>query len=127
MGKISGLLIPGAHVLQHVAEMLSQDYFLVRAIRDGRPLVARPRSSTAASATPETQPTAFLLLFREKTDAMSYLNTHAGNLAQHFRVESVKRTQIRDILHRWNYRGVGLVEDPLVPQIEFLVQNISPM
>ncbi|MGB3491490.1 MAG: hypothetical protein WBA57_02095 [Elainellaceae cyanobacterium] len=111
--------------------MLSQAYFLVRAIRDGRPLVARPRSSSSSSssssASPETQPTAFLLLFQEKTDAMSYLNTHAGNLAQHFRIEPVNQTQIPDILHRWNYRGIGLVEDSLVPQIEFLVQNVRPM
>lgn len=106
--------------------MLSQAYFIVRAIRDGRPLVARPRSSSSSSP-PETQPTAFLLLFREKPEAMSYLNTHAGNLAQHFRIEPVKRTQIPAILNRWNYRGVGLVEDPLVPQIDFLVHNISSM
>lgn len=104
--------------------MLSQAYFLIRSIRDGRPLVARPRTSSPSSSSSESQPEAFLLLFQEKTDAMSYLNAHAGDLSRHFGIESVNRTQLPNILSRWNYRGIGLVDDPLVPKIEFLVQNV---
>lgn len=93
--------------------MLSQIYYLILSRADGRYLVARPGSH--ADSTGVT----YLLMFREHFDALSYLNTHGGNVADRFAVESVSGTQLKGLLQRWGFTGVGIVQDPLVPQIEF--------
>jgi hypothetical protein len=90
--------------------MLSQVYYLVRSKADGSYLAARPNSEGLG----------YLLLFREHFDALSYLNTHAGELASRFSVESLPGTQLGSLLKRWGFSGVGIVNDPLIPNIEFL-------
>ncbi len=94
--------------------MLSETYYLIRSKADGRYLAARPNEDDAAT---------FVLLFRENFDALSYLNTHAGDLADRLGVETISGTQIKTVLQRWSFNGIGMVTDPLLPKIEFLVQN----
>lgn len=94
--------------------MFSQTYYLILARADGRYLVARPKAS------PDSTQADYLLMFRENYDALSYLNTHGSDVADRFAVESVSGTQLKGLLDRWGFTGVGIVQDPLVPQIEFL-------
>ncbi|WGV26356.1 hypothetical protein [Halotia branconii] len=90
--------------------MLSEVYYIVRSQADGRYLIARPNTETSS----------YLLLFREHFDALSYLNTHAAEVANRFAVESLPGTQLGSLLKRWGYSGVGIVTDPLLPKVEFL-------
>jgi hypothetical protein len=83
-------------------------YYLLRTRNDGRYLTAQPQ--------PEQR---FLLLFNEAADALSYLNTHAGELSQHFAVETITHNQVTSILQRWGFQGFALVEDPLLARMEF--------
>jgi len=94
--------------------MLSQVYYLVRSRADGRYLVAHP--------SPDAEPdeSGYLLMFREHFEALSYLNTHGSDVAERFAVESVPGTQLGGLLKRWGFTGVGVVQDPLLPKIEFL-------
>lgn len=98
--------------------MLSTPYYLLRSKASSQYLVARP---PAAAGHPEQPGDPFLLLFIADFDALSYLNAHAGEYAAQFSVEYCDRTQIRKICDRWDYKGVGIVNDPLVPRIEFLL------
>ncbi|RCJ40481.1 hypothetical protein A6769_03735 [Nostoc punctiforme NIES-2108] len=93
--------------------MLSDVYYLVRSKTDGNYLIARPDAETSG----------YLLLFQENFDALSYLNTHAAEVANRFAVESIARTQLGNLLKRWGFSGVGIVTDPLLPKIEFLQQS----
>jgi hypothetical protein len=93
--------------------MLSEVYYLIRSKTDGNYLIARP----------DTETSGYLLLFQENFDALSYLNTHAGDLANRFAVESIARTQLGNLLKRWGFSGVGIVTDPLLPKIDFLQHN----
>ncbi|MEA5580912.1 hypothetical protein VB620_06110 [Nodularia harveyana UHCC-0300] len=90
--------------------MFSETYYIVRSQADGRYLLAHPNSDTSG----------YLLLFRENFDALSYLNTHAGELANRFAVESIPGTQLGNLLSRWGFSGVGVVTDPLLPKVEFM-------
>ena len=36
-------------------------------------------------------------------------------------IESVSATQLKSILQRWGYQGIGYVEDPLIPEIKFMI------
>ncbi|GAB4377649.1 MAG: hypothetical protein Kow00121_27720 [Elainellaceae cyanobacterium] len=101
--------------------MLSQVFYLIRSKADGQYLVARPQSKTGADREQESTPK-YLLLFKEHFDALSYLNTHGGELADQFMVESMPGNQLGTLLKRWGFVGMGLVQDPLIPQIEFLHQ-----
>ncbi|MBW4686647.1 MAG: hypothetical protein KME40_16465 [Komarekiella atlantica HA4396-MV6] len=94
--------------------MLSEVYYIVRSQTDGRYLIARPNTDDASS---------YLLLFRENFDALSYLNTHAAEVANRFAVESIPGTQVGNLLKRWGFSGVGIVSDPLLPKVEFLQHN----
>ncbi|NDJ20427.1 hypothetical protein GS682_01940 [Nostoc sp. B(2019)] len=94
--------------------MLSELYYIVRSQTDGRYLIARPNADDASS---------YLLLFRENFDALSYLNTHAAEVANRFAVESIPGTQVGNLLKRWGFSGVGIVSDPLLPKVEFLQHN----
>ncbi|MGF1479757.1 MAG: hypothetical protein ACFB4I_09730 [Cyanophyceae cyanobacterium] len=88
--------------------MLSQLY-LIRSKADGSYLAAHP-----------TDEANYLLMFREKFEALSYLNTHGQGVADRFAVESIPGTQLKALLQRWGFSGVGLVQDPLIPQIQFM-------
>jgi hypothetical protein len=98
--------------------MLSQVFYLIRSQQDGQYLVARPQLDATQSKA-ATDP-GYLLVFREHADALSYLNTHAFGLADRFAVESLASTQLSGLLNRWKFNGLGIIEDPLLPRIEFL-------
>lgn len=101
--------------------VFSQTFYLLRSKSDGQYLVARPRPKDAEGA---QQPDAgFLLMFQEHYDALSYINTHGSEVADRFGVESIPGSQVGQILKRWGFNGIGLVQDPLLPRIEFLVQQ----
>lgn len=97
--------------------MFSQVYYLVRSRADGRYLVAHPNTDA------EPSKSSYLLMFREHFDALSYLNTHGSDLADRFGVESVPGSQVGGLLKRWGFTGVGIVQDPLLPKIEFLTHS----
>lgn len=94
--------------------MFSQSYYLILSRAEGRYLVAQHHAND------DCAPTSYLLMFREHFDALSYLNAHAADFADRFAVESVSGTGLKNLLKRWGFNGVGIVQDPLVPQIEFL-------
>ncbi|MBW4659839.1 MAG: hypothetical protein KME15_14280 [Drouetiella hepatica Uher 2000/2452] len=98
--------------------MLSQIFYLVRSRADGQYLVARTQPNADAPPNP-----GYLLMFKEHADALSYLNTHGGEVAHRFSVESLPGTQLKALIKRWGFIGVGMVQDPLIPQIEFLLQD----
>ncbi len=91
--------------------MLSQIYYLLRSKSDGRYVGANPDPDAA---------TKYLLLFQQDFEALSYLNAHGQDVADKFAVESIASTQLKAILQRWGFQGVGVVQDPLLPTIEFL-------
>lgn len=84
-------------------------YYLIRSRVDG----------TYAVASLEEQGK-YLLLFQEQFEALSYINTHGGDLVDRFRVDSITKPEIKSLLSRWGYQGVGMVSDPLIPQIKFM-------
>lgn len=90
--------------------MLSQVYYIIRSKTDGKYLTAKIDEDKSG----------YLLLFKEDFDALSYLNTHAADLANRLTVESLPGTQIGSLLKRWGFAGMGIVNDPLLPHIEFL-------
>lgn len=92
--------------------MLSEIYYLLRSKVDGSYVSANPNPDEAVK---------FLLLFREDFDARSYLNTHAPDVSDRFAVESISGSQLKPILQRWGFPGVGVIQDPLLPTIEFLI------
>ncbi|MBF2003480.1 MAG: hypothetical protein IGS38_22500 [Synechococcales cyanobacterium M58_A2018_015] len=104
--------------------MLSQIFYLIRSRADGQYLVARPRGQSAAKGR-DDQPAdpGYLLMFQEHSDALSYLNAHGAQVADQFAVESIPSTQLKSVLKRWGFTGVGVVQDPLLPRIEFLQQE----
>jgi hypothetical protein len=97
--------------------MFSQVYYLIRSRVDGQYVVANPEGGAAQTGA------GYLLLFRENFDALSYLNTHGANVADRFAVESITGNQLKPLLQRWGFTGVGIVQDPLVPTVEFLSQG----
>lgn len=97
--------------------MLSDIHYLIRSQTDGKYLVARPQLEQ------NKEQAGYLLLFRERFEALSYLNTHGQEVAHHFAVESVSGSQLKSLLQRWGFNGLGLVEDPLLPKIEFLSRS----
>ena len=97
--------------------MLNTPYYLLRSKASGKYLIARP---PIQGAHPEQPAVPFLLLFVADFDALSYLNAHAKEHADQFSVEYCDRKQIKSICDRWSYKGVGIVNDPLVPRVEFI-------
>ncbi|MCG9891715.1 MAG: hypothetical protein MH252_11640 [Thermosynechococcaceae cyanobacterium MS004] len=90
--------------------MLSQTYYVVRSQTSGEYLVAHPSEDRAL---------AFLLVFSQDYDALSYLNAHAPSSRGDGRVETLSGTALRPTLDRWQLTGIGIVSDPLIPQVEF--------
>ncbi|TAF51098.1 MAG: hypothetical protein EAZ61_11365 [Oscillatoriales cyanobacterium] len=72
----------------------------------------------AATPNPD-RPDRFILIFCDRSEALSYLNAHAAGLEDRFTIETVQQTQIQGILERWGFTGIGLVRDPRLPEIEF--------
>lgn len=93
--------------------MINKTYYLIRSKLDGKYLVARIENKDGNQSN-------FLLLFKEDFEALSYLNTHAPAYSGEFRIESVVDSQLKGIMQRWEFTGVGIVNDPLIPQIQFL-------
>lgn len=91
-----------------------QMYYLIRSKVDGKYLAARPDPDS---------PSSYLLLFSEDFDALSYLNKYAGELKEKLGVEGIDQSHIKAVLQRWGFVGIGMVNDPLVPNIEFLIHS----
>jgi hypothetical protein len=89
---------------------MSQTYFVVRSQTSGQYLVAHPSEDPSVG---------FLLVFSTDYDALSYVNAHARGSRGDGRVESMASASLRPTLDRWQLTGIGVVSDPLVPQIEF--------
>ncbi|MBD1837809.1 hypothetical protein H6F78_01855 [Coleofasciculus sp. FACHB-64] len=94
--------------------MFSQVYYLIRSRADGQYLLAQPDTSSSTSSS------GYLLMFGEHFDALSYLNAHAPDVSDRFAVESISGNQVKGLLQRWGFKGIGMVEDPLLPKIQFL-------
>ncbi len=93
--------------------MFTEIHYLLRSKMDGQYVTARlknPDNNTEIN---------YVLLFKEDYDALSYVNTHALDVAHHFAVESVTGNQLKNQLQRWGFAGVGLVQEPLEPKIQF--------
>ena len=95
--------------------MMTEIHYTLRAQQTGHYLSARPSFSSAGADEP-----GYVLLFSEHADALSYLNTHAADAASRFTAESVSGTQLKTLMARWEFKGVALVKDPLVPEIDFM-------
>ena len=94
--------------------MLSQINYVIRSLKDGKYLVARiAQEQDRAEAS-------YLLVFKLDHEALSYINSHAQEFGDRLNVESLSPTQLKALLNRWGYQGIGLVEDPLIPNINFL-------
>ncbi len=48
------------------------------------------------------------------------MNADATDLVNRLTVESIPGTQVRSVLKLWGFAGVGMVDDPLLPKVEFL-------
>ncbi len=94
--------------------MFSAIHYIIRSKVDGKYLVAQVNKGE------EQATVSYLLVFSENFEALSYLNTHGSDVSDRFIVESTSGTQLKTILQRWDFQGIGLVKDPLLPRIEFL-------
>lgn len=102
--------------------MFSEIFYLIRSRADGQYLVAHPRQAADPDKAPDP---GFLLMFKEHADALSYLNTHGATVADRFAVESIPGSQLKNLMSRWGFTGVGMVQDPLLPRIQFMQQDRS--
>jgi hypothetical protein len=93
-------------------------FHLLRSKHDGQYLVAHARNASG-----EAKDIGYLLLFKEHADALSYLNTHGSGVADRFGVESISKSQLTGLLNRWGFTGIGVVEDPLLPRVDFLERS----
>ncbi|WP_036484719.1 hypothetical protein [Myxosarcina sp. GI1] len=96
--------------------MLLQINYLIRSKQDGKYLVARVPSDRAEEVS-------YLLLFQADHEALSYINTHGKSMSDRLTVESVSPPQVKQVLQRWGYQGIGIVKDPLIPEIQFMLCN----
>jgi hypothetical protein len=94
--------------------MLLQINYLIRSKHDGKYLVARVQEDD------DRPDVSYLLLFTEDHQALSYINTHGKSMRDRLTVESASPTQVKNLLQRWGYQGIGMVTDPLIPTIEFM-------
>lgn len=96
--------------------MFSQAYYLLRSKIDGQYLAARLKTVETRQEVDSN----FILVFKEDYDALSYLSTHAPEVASQFGLESAMGSQLTGIMQRWGYKGIGMVEDPIEPRIQFV-------
>ncbi len=94
--------------------MLLQVNYLIRSKKDGKYLVARLPDQNGAEIS-------YLLVFNYDYDALSYINAHAQEYRNYLAVETVSPTQLKGLKQRWGYSGFGIVKDPLLPNIQFVV------
>ncbi len=94
-----------------------QTYYLIRSQADGSYVVAHPETRSGRSSA------GYLLLFREHFDALIYVNTHAPSAKEKVAVEAIVESQIPPVLKRWSFAGMGFVQDPLIPKIDFLTAS----
>ncbi|VEP13398.1 conserved hypothetical protein [Hyella patelloides LEGE 07179] len=94
--------------------MLSSINYVIRSPKDGKYLVAR------ISQNEDSPEASYLLLFKADHEALSYINAHGQEMSNRLKVESLSPVQLKSLLQRWGYQGIGLVEDPLIPNINFL-------
>jgi hypothetical protein len=94
--------------------MLSETHYLLRSRQDGQYLVARLQKGEDEAIAH------YVLLFKESYDALSYLNTHAKELAHNFSVETLSGSQLKGVMQRLGFQGMGIVTEPLEPQVQFL-------
>ncbi|MBE7383002.1 MAG: hypothetical protein F6J95_016500 [Leptolyngbya sp. SIO1E4] len=99
--------------------MYSQVYYLLRSKQDGRHLAARPDAEHHPDRT-------FLLVFPADHEALTYLSTHAPEVRDRFTVESLPAYQIKGVISRWGFAGIGVVNDPIAPNVQFLEGNRLP-
>lgn len=93
--------------------MLLQINYLIRSKHDGKYLVARLPEKSGIEAS-------YLLVFQHDYDAMSYINTHGQEFSDRLTVEVANPVQIKGLMKRWDYSGLGIVKDPLLPDIQFV-------
>ena len=94
--------------------MLSSINYVIRSQKDGKYLAAR------VSPNEDSPEVSYLLIFKADYEALSYINTHGKGMSDRLGVESLSSPQLKSLLQRWGYQGIGLVEDPLIPDISFL-------
>lgn len=100
---------------------MTQLYYILRSRLDGSYLAARLQTGDQAPDQPP--PAGFLLVFTADYDALSYLNAHAPDLSDRFAVETVTSASLKPLMGRWNFQGMGLVQDPRIPQVEFFKRS----
>lgn len=93
--------------------MLLQINYLIRSQQDGKYLVARMPNQSGAEDS-------YLLIFHQDYDAMSYINTHGREFSDRLTVETASPIQLKGLMQRWDYDGLAIVKDPLLPEIEFM-------
>lgn len=99
--------------------MFSQVYYLLRSKADGSYLVARLNNEESNPKTSHN----YLLIFNESFDALSYLNTHGNDIREKFSLETILGNQLGNLLQRWGFKGVGIVQDPILPKVDFITKN----
>ena len=97
-------------------------YYVLRSRKDGSYLAAQVNADKSSSSDDQSQAMSvgYLMLFREYADGLSYLNAHAPDLAANFAVESVSQSQLKTVMQRWSFEGIGVVEDPWLPKVQFM-------
>lgn len=97
--------------------MLLQTNYLIRSKKDGKYLVARLPDKSGLEVS-------YLLVFEQDYDALSYINSHGKEYREQLTVETASPTQLKALMQRWDYHGFGIVKDPLIPDIQFVVRQI---
>ena len=96
--------------------MLSQIYYIVRSKTDGKYLVAQINQGENEASV------SYLWVLSENFEALSYLNTHGSDVSDRFIVESTSETQLKTILERWAFQGIG--EHPICVIRQFQTRNL---
>ncbi|BAQ62239.1 hypothetical protein GM3708_2645 [Geminocystis sp. NIES-3708] len=92
--------------------MFNETFYLLRSRQDGKYLVANIGNS-------DEEKKSYLFVFKENFDALGYINHHSPEYKDLFSVESVSFPQLKLLLSRWGFSGIGIVEDILIPSIKF--------
>jgi hypothetical protein len=98
--------------------MVSQLYYLLRSRTDGSYLAAHPTPGDVLDPD-QPPPAGYLLVFTADYEALSYLNTHAPDYSDKFAVEPITPSNLKPLLSRWNFQGLGMVQDARIPEVEF--------